>query len=201
MGNTKITKKQKQVLDFIKSYKNKNGYSPSLEEIQRKFKLASVSTAHYYIKKLQGLGYLQKKKHLSRAIDIYTTSQTTQIPLLGIITAGKPIEAVRNPEPIDVPKSMLSRAGRHYALKVKGDSMVDEGIFDGDTVIVREQSVVNNGESAVAYLPDTDEATLKKIYKEKNRIRLQPANPKLKPFYETNVEIQGKVVSILRKVK
>ena len=101
---------------------------------------------------------------------------------------------------MQVPENMLSGTGNHYALKVTGDSMIDEGIFDGDTVVVREQAVVKDGESAVAYLPDKDAVTLKKIYKQKNRVKLQPANPKLSPFYETNVQIQGKVVGVLRSL-
>ena len=203
MRTSPLTKKQKAILDFVKSFQKEKDYPPTLEEIGKKFKLSSVGTVYQYIDALQKKGYIQRKKGYARSLELYEQkgSDLVEIPLMGIITAGAPIEAIRNPEPIDVPKSMLSRTGRHYALKVKGDSMIDEGIFDGDTIIVREQSVVDNGETAVAYLPDTDEATLKKIYKEKNRIRLQPANPKLEPFYETNVEIQGKVVSVLRKMK
>lgn len=202
MGISTLTKKQKAILDFIKSFQKTKGYPPTLEEIGKKFNLSSPATVHQYLSILREKGYVQRQKGYARSIELYQNrmSDLVEIPLLGIIAAGKPIEAVQNPEPIQVPKNMLSKTGRHYALKVEGNSMIKEGISDGDTVIVREQPVVENGESAIAYLPDSNEATLKKIYKEKNRIRLQPANPEMKPFYEENVEIQGKVVGVLRKV-
>ena len=198
-----LTRNQKAILDFIKSFQKAKGYPPTLEEIGKKFKLSSPATVHQYLSVLCKKGYVQRQKGHARSIEIFQngTSDLVEIPLLGIIAAGKPVEAIQNPEPIQVPKNMLSKSGRHYALKVEGNSMMNEGISDGDTVIVREQPVVENGESAVAYLPDSNEATLKKIYKEKNRIRLQPANPEMKPFYKKNVEIQGKVVGVLRKIK
>ena len=118
---------------------------------------------------------------------------------MGLIPAGGPIEAIRDPEPIEVPRSMLSSGANYYALKVTGRSMIEEGISDGDIVIIREQQTVDDGEKAVAYMPDRNEVTLKKIYKEKNRIKLVPANRYMNPFYETNVEIQGKVVGVIRK--
>jgi SOS regulatory protein LexA len=125
--------------------------------------------------------------------------KTVEIPLLGIIPAGGPIEPIEDPEPLQVPQQMLSKSGRHYALKVSGTSMIEEGISDGDIIIVREQPSVENGEKAVAYLPDKNSVTLKKIYKEKSRIKLVPANKTMEPFYEKNVEIQGKVIGVLRK--
>lgn len=118
---------------------------------------------------------------------------------MGIIAAGGPIEAIRDPRPIEVPRNMLSAGANYYALKIAGVSMIEDGIFDGDIIIVREQSNVENGEKAVAYLPEKDAVTLKRIYREKNRIKLVPANQKMEPFYETNVEIQGKVAGVLRK--
>ena len=118
---------------------------------------------------------------------------------MGLVCAGGPIEAVRNPETIEVPRNMLLSGSNYYALKVTGRSMIEEGISDGDVVIVREQSTVDDGEKAVAYMPDRNEVTLKKIYREKNRIKLVPANKYMHPFYEKNVEIQGKVVGVLRK--
>ena len=197
-----LTKNQKAILDFIKSFQKNKGYPPTLEEIGKKFKLSSPATSYQYINTLRKKGYVQRKKGYARSIEIYqnNTSDLVEIPLLGIIAAGKPIEAIQNPEPLEVPRSMLSKTGRHYALRVEGNSMIKEGISNGDTIIVREQPAVENGESAIAYLPDRNEATLKKIYKEKNRVRLQPANPEMKPFYEKNVEIQGKVIGVLRKI-
>jgi repressor LexA len=193
-----LTKKQKEVFDYIDKYTRKNSYAPSLHEIRKHFKLASVSTAHHYIDKLNKLGLLNKENQKARSIELVQNGKMVSIPIFGLISAGSPIEAINNPEQIQVPENMVSDSGKHYALKVAGDSMIDEGIFDGDTVVIREQSTVRDGESAVAYLPEKDSATLKKIYKQKNRIKLQPANPKLKPFYETNVQIQGKVVGVLR---
>ncbi len=193
-----LTKKQKKVLNYVEKYTKKNGYAPSLHEIRKHFKLASVSTAHHYILKLKENGLLNKENQKPRSIELIQKGKMVSIPILGLISAGSPIEALRNPEQIQVPENMLLRTGNHYALKVSGDSMIDEGIFDGDTVVVHEQSLVKDGESAVAYLPDKDTATLKKIYKRENRIKLQPANPKLRAFYETNVQIQGKVVGVLR---
>ncbi|MFA5393818.1 MAG: transcriptional repressor LexA [Candidatus Ratteibacteria bacterium] len=194
-----FTKRQKQVLDFIISFKGKNGFAPSLEEIKKHLKLSSVSTAHFHIKNLQKKGFLEKEDNQPRALSVFESEKMITIPLLGRIAAGGPIEAIRNSEPIDVPRSMLSKGANYYALKVTGTSMIEEGISDGDVVIVREQSIVDDGEKAVAYLPDKDAVTLKKIYREKDRIKLVPANKTMKPFYEKNVKIQGKVVGVLRK--
>jgi len=193
-----LTKKQKEVFDYIEKYTRRNSYAPSLHEIRKHFKLASVSTAHHYVDKLKKLGLLNKEDQKSRSIELVQNGRMVSIPIFGLISAGSPIEAISNPEQIQVPENMVSNSGKHYALKVTGDSMIDEGIFDGDTVVIREQSTVRDGESAVAYLPDQDSATLKKIYVQKNRVKLQPANPKLSPFYETNIQIQGKVVGVLR---
>ena len=195
-----LTKRQKEVLDLIKKFVDKKGYPPTLEEIRDGLKLSAVSTVHQHIGTLVEKGYLQKSENYSRAIELNKKDKHfSTIPLLGIISAGGPIEAIRNPEPIDVPSGMLSQNGEFYALKVKGNSMIDEGIFDNDVVVVRQQPAVENGESAVAYLPDKDAVTLKKVYQEKNRTKLVPTNKKMKPFYERNVEIQGRVVGVLRK--
>lgn len=197
---TKPSKKQAEVLEFIAKFQREKGYSPSLGEIAGHFKI-SIPTVHQHI------SYLRKKKLLithkgkKRSIQPFNDQKRdlVEIPLLGLIAAGGPIEAIRNPEPIEVPRSMLSKGANHYALKVSGTSMIEEGISDGDIVIMREQQTVDDGEKAVAYLPDQDAVTLKKIYQEKNRIKLVPANKTMKPFYEDNVEIQGKVIGVLRK--
>jgi len=197
-----LTKRQKQVLDYIGRFIKEKGYSPSFEEIRRRFKLASRSTVHQHIKALTDKGYLSKLDYKARSIEIQKNNQSglVNIPLLGTIAAGEPIEAIEERETIRVPKSQLSKSGKHYALRVSGDSMIDEGIFDGDTVIVREQPAVDNGETAVALI-NGNEVTLKKIYEEKNRFRLQPANPRLKPIFVEGLKIQGKVISILRLLK
>jgi len=194
-----LTLRQKQILDFITAYSKKRDISPSLEEIKKHFRLNSVSNIHQHLEALKTKGYLRREKNQKRGTEIEKSDKLVKISLLGTISAGGPIEAIRNPEPLEVPQNMLSRGVNHYALKVSGTSMIEEGISDGDIVIVREQSTVNDGEKAVVYLPDKDAVTLKKIYKDKNRIKLVPANKFMKPFYEKNVEVQGKVVGVLRK--
>jgi len=195
-----LTKRQKQILDYIQSYARKRGYAPSLEDTKKHFHLSSVATVHQHIEALKRKGYLKKRAHQARGIELYKPKpkeNLVQIPLLGIIAAGAPIEAIEDPETITVAKEQLSNSGRHFALRVKGNSMIDEGIFDGDTVIIREQSTAENGETVVAII-DQNEATLKKLYREKNRIRLQPANQMLSPLFPDDVEIRGKVINIIR---
>ncbi len=166
-----ITKNQKGVLSFVENYNKKNGYSPSLEEIRKKFKLSSVSTAHYYIKKLDKLGYIKKEKNYPRSISL-SNNGTIDIEIVGTITAGKPIEALETrEETITVPVKDLDLNSEHYALKVKGDSMIEEGIFNGDIVVIKKQSVAENGQTVVAIIDD-NEATLKKLYRESSQFRL-----------------------------
>lgn len=197
---SKPSKRQAEILEFISTFQKKKDYSPSLAEIAGHFDI-SIPTVHQHI------SYLRKKKLLithkwkKRSIQSFNNRKNdlVEIPLLGLIPAGGPIEAISNPEPIEVPRSMLSGGANHYALKVTGTSMIEEGISDGDIVIVREQPTVEEGEKAVAYLPDKNAVTLKKIYHEKNKIKLVPANKTMEPFYEENVEVQGKVIGVLRK--
>ena len=196
-----ITKRQKQVYDFVKVFIDDKGYSPTLEEIKKRLRLSAVSTVHQHINALIDKGYIKRFDNLARAIEIKGATEEDQnfieIPLLGMIAAGEPIEAIEIPETISVPKELTLGQGRHYGLKVRGDSMQDAGIFDSDTVIVREQPVVDNGEIGVAIV-NGNEATLKRIYKEKNGIRLQPANKNYKPILTKNVLIQGRVTGVLR---
>lgn len=201
MWKKKPTKKQQQIFEFIKEFQDEHKYSPSLEEIASCFKI-SIPTVHQHVQALRKKGLLRTEKGKKRSIEVYNDKKTdiTEIPLMGIISAGGPIEPVEDPRPIEVPRNMLSKSGKHFALEVSGRSMIEEGVFDGDIVIVREQPIVENGESGVAYLPDRNEVTLKKIYREKSRFRLQPANREMEPFYEKNVEIQGKIVGVLRKI-
>lgn len=194
-----LTKRQKEVLDFIKTASQKKGYSPSLEEIQRHFKFASVSTAHFHISKLQNGGHLEKIDNRARGITIPNSGSLISVPLLGTIAAGEPIEAVENREMIAVPRSNIPMGTEVYALRVAGNSMIDEGINNGDVVIIKNQQTAINGEKIVALI-DGSEATLKKYYKEKNRIRLQPANPDLKPIFvhPSNLTIQGTVIDVVK---
>ncbi len=159
-----------------------------------------IPTVHQHLAYLRKKGLLKKKRREKRSIEVLNDrkSDVVEIPLMGFIAAAGPIEAIANPEPIEVPQAMLPRGGRYFALKVAGTSMIEEGIANGDIVIVREQQIVSPGETAVAYLPERNEVTLKKVFPERNRVRLVPANSAMKPFYETNVEVQGRVVGVLR---
>ena len=196
----KPTKREAEVLDFVRAYRRENGYSPALTEVAKHFN-RSIPTVHQHIQSLGKKNLLSVDKGKKRSIITPQDykSPLVDIPLLGIISAGGPIEAIRNEEMIGVPRSMLPTSSHHYALKVSGVSMIEEGIMDGDIVIVHDQQTVNDGEKAVAYMSERNEVTLKKIYGEKDRIKLVPANKTMKPFYETDVVIQGKVVGVLRK--
>lgn len=200
MGIGKPSKRQAEILQFISEFRPKKGYAPSLAEIAENFDV-SVPTIHQHVSYLRKKNLLTTEKGKRRSIQTLNTRKSgiVEILLMGLIAAGGPIEAIRDPRPIEVPRNMLSAGANFYALKVAGTSMIEDGIFDGDIVVVREQSTVEDGEKAVAYLPDKDAVTLKRIYHEKNQIKLVPANQSMKPFYETNVEIQGKVVGVLRK--
>ena len=194
------SKRQAEVLEFIGEFRRKKGYASSLAEIAEHFDV-SVPTIHQHVSYLRRKNLLTTEKGKRRSIQAFNDHKrgSVEIPLMGLIAAGGPIEAIRNPRPIEVPRNMLSAGANYYALKIAGTSMVEDGIFDGDIVVVREQSTVENGEKAVAYLPDKDAVTLKRIYRERGRIKLVPANRNMKPFYETNVEIQGKVVGVIRR--
>lgn len=196
-----LTKRQTEVLNYIKLFRAKKQYSPSLEEIKKKLKLASVSTAHFHVKKLQASGQLKKEANQPRAIATIDKRQAVEIPILGRIAAGQPITAIEIPdETITITKDEIGKEGEHYALRVQGNSMIEEGIFDGDIVVIKKQSVAENGQTVVAIIDD-NEATLKKIYREKNKFRLQPANQSMLPFYKRDVEIRGIVIKIIRNLE
>ena len=195
-----ITKRQKEVLDFITDYQKQREYSPSLDEIRKKFKLASVSTAHFHIKKLRDLGFLEKEENKPRSIDTTKKEELIKIPIIGTIVAGQPIEAIETLDStIAISKREIVPTEKHYVLRVKGNSMINEGIFDGDMVVIRKQDTADDGQTVVAIIDDS-EATLKKFYKEKSRIRLQPANQNMLPFFRKEVEIRGVVVKIIRNL-
>ncbi len=193
------SKRQAEILNFVTLFRKKFGYAPSLKEIAEVFNI-STPTVHQHISYLRKKNLLSIEKGKKRSIQIFYTQKngTIEIPLMGIISAGGPIEAIRDPRPIEIPRNMLSPGANHYALKIAGISMIEDGIFDGDIVVVREQVTVENGEKAVVYLPEKDTVTLKRIYQEKGRVKLVPANQNMQPFYEINIEIQGKVVGVLR---
>lgn len=195
-----LSKRQKQILEFVKKTTRKQSYSPTLEEIRRKFKLASVSTAHFHISKLRDLGYLAKEENRARSISLLDQEYAVKIPIIGSIAAGTPVETLEVPEgSISVSRKEISNHGKYYALRVKGDSMINEGIFNGDIVVIRRQETAENGQTVVAII-DNGEATLKKIYREAGRIRLQPANQTMLPIYRDEVEVRGVVVKIIRTI-
>src|SRR3989344_2645299 len=196
-----LTKRQKEILDFVESYSQKRGYSPSFEEIRKRLKLASVSTIHFHISKLKEGGYLGKTENKARAISVTSKEPMVKIPLLGVIAAGEPIEAIQQNEFITIPKTKLPPSSEVYALRVVGNSMIDENINDGDIVLVKNQNTAENGQKVIALI-DNQEATLKKFYKEKGCIRLQPANKKMEPLIFRNgrdISIQGIVLDVIRE--
>jgi len=199
-----LTKRQKQILDYIKRYIKKTEIAPTFEEIKKHFKLSAISTVHQHIQTLIEKGFLSKNGSSARGIELITKNKIEKIiniPILGIITAGKPIEAVEIKEgTVSVSQKEIQNNQEYYALRVKGDSMIEEGIFDDDIVVIKKQSSAENGQTVVAIIDD-NEATLKKIYREKNQFRLQPANQAMLPFYRDEVEIRGVVVKIVRSFK
>ena len=197
-----LTKRQKQIYDYTKSYINRKGFSPTLEEIKKHFRLSSLSTIHQHVGTLADKGFITKDDNSARGIGlIEKTTKLVKIPLLGTIAAGQPIEAIQEKETIAVPQSKLPRDGEFYALRVVGNSMIDEGINNGDVVLVKQQAVADNGQKVVALI-DNHEATLKKFYKERGHIRLQPANKSMEPLIFRNgrdVSIQGIVLDVIRE--
>lgn len=196
-----ITKKQKQVFDFINTYRLENGISPTIEELRKKLKLKAVSTVHEHINALKEKGYLAKGENSARSMTPKKEIKTIiEIPIMGKIAAGSPIEAIEDfQETISVSNPAIKDSKDYYALKVSGNSMIEEGIFEGDLVIIKKQSVAENGQTVVAIIDD-NQATLKKLYREKNKFRLQPRNPAMQPLFRTEVEIRGVVVQVIRNI-
>jgi len=197
-----LTKRQKQILNFIEESIRKNGYAPSLDEISRHFELHSISTIHKHLVNLEDKGFIKRHWNRARAIELLPVQQKPEardVPLAGLIAAGEPIEAVRGNELVAVPEDMIGRR-EVYVLKVRGESMVDEQVRDGDYVIVENRTDPKNGEMVVALL-NGENATLKKFYREKSQIRLQPAHPTMKPILvrDDELAIQGVVVGVMRK--
>jgi repressor LexA len=193
-----LTPKQLKVLQFIERYTAGNGYAPTLREIGRHMRVCEV-TALQYRRALERKRYLAYERYQPRSIKVLRPSQQgdgLSLKFLGYIAAGKPIEVVQEDETVDL-VAMLPRPEDHFVLRVRGNSMIDEHIEDGDYVIVERRNVANNGDTVVA-LVDGSEVTLKKFYREGGRIRLQPANPSLPPIFPDRVDIQGVVVGVLR---
>lgn len=195
-----LTPRQKEILDFIAEFIQNRDYAPSYREIAEKFQLGSVATVAVHIDNLKEKGYLTKDFNEARSLQLTPRwdERSFEIPLFGLIAAGAPIEAIRTNETIDIPRDMMAK--NVFALKVRGDSMVEDGIFDGDYIIVEQTANPNNGEIVVALL-DNENATLKRFYKEKDHVRLQPANSNYGPIRVKKVMIQGRVRGVIRKFK
>jgi len=199
-----LYKRQKQMVDFISQYIQSHGHSPTLQEIAKAMNLSSLATVHEHIATLVRKGVLKKYQGSIRGLEIVDPNYSQinnglVLPILGYIAAGKPIEPFTDPNAsFSVSPNMVSGKKRSFVLQVKGDSMIDEGILDGDYVIIEEEQEVNNGEIVVALL-ENGLATLKRFFKEATRVRLEPANSNMSPIYATNVKIQGKVVGVIRK--
>jgi repressor LexA len=199
-----LTKRQKEILDFLEIFVSEYGYPPSYEEIAQNFGYTSLATVHEHLENLRQKGYIRKSYNASRSIELVPTGWApgaVELPLMGTVAAGQPIEAVYEQEMLTVPEDMVGRGGRHYVLRVRGDSMIDEQIRDGDYVIVNSRNRAENGEMVVA-LVHGDSATVKKFYQERDgQVRLQPANATMDPMFfpASEIAIQGVVVGVIRR--
>ena len=230
---TKLSRRQEEILDFVASFRDENGYSPSLREIAEAFELNSVATVHQHVSALEKKGYFKKGWNVGRSIELTglaverlqrkkappmpsnvvpferkqpwapsdPSGDIVELPLLGVIAAGVPIEALENRESIVVPSDMVGRR-ETYVLKVRGNSMIGDGILDGDYVVVEKRDHARNGETVVALI-NGQEVTLKRFYIEADGVRLQPANPEIAPIFLNNGDfaIQGVMIGLLRKLR
>jgi repressor LexA len=197
-----LTRRQREILDYLGEFIQQHGYAPSLEEIGRRFGLSSLATVHKHLTNLQEKGFIRRAWNRSRSVELVPTrggGRAVELPLLGFVAAGAPIEAVATSESIAVPEDLVGKRDT-YVLKVRGDSMIDEQIRDGDFVIVEDRKTAENGEMVIALLGGSD-VTLKKLFREDGRIRLQPANPAMQPLLVNpeHLQIQGVVVGVMRK--
>lgn len=199
-----LTKRQRQILDYLNGYTAEHGYAPSFEEIAEHFNYNSLATVHEHLTNLERKGYIKRSYNESRAIEILPSdiiARAIEVPLLGAVAAGVPIETAATDETVAVPDSFLRRAGSHYALRVRGDSMIDDQIRDGDVVVVHDRAAADNGDMVIAML-DGSSATVKRYYRERDgRIRLQPSNDQMAPIYvrEDQMQVRGIVVGVLRR--
>ncbi len=198
-----LTPKQKRILDFILEFSESKGYAPSQREIAEHFGFRSLGTVQNYMTRLQSSGYLEKEWNSKRGLKIKEQEKEqskASLPLLGKVAAGKPIEALFDNESIDVPDSWIDARRESFILEVQGDSMIDDGILDGDFIVVQKQRTAENGQSVVALL--RNEATLKRYYKRVSHIELHSANAKYKPIIvrdKDDFQIEGVLKGVLRK--
>jgi len=197
-----LTKRQKELYDYLQGYIGTHGYAPTFQEIGKQFKLSSLATVHKHLSNLENKRLIRRHWNYSRAIELVPQrreARSTALPLLGRVAAGQPIEAIATDDTLTVPEAFVGR-GRTYALRVKGDSMIGDGILDGDYIIVEERADADNGQTVVAMIGG--EATVKRFHREKgNMIRLQPANDSMPPIRvkAKDVIIRGVVIAIMRK--
>ncbi len=197
-----LTRRQREILDYLSEFIEQRGYAPSLEEIGRRFGLSSLATVHKHLTNLQEKGFIQRSWNRSRSVEIvpaWPGNRAVELPLLGFVAAGAPIEAIATTESISVPEDFVGKRDT-YVLRVKGDSMIDEQIRDGDFVIVEDRKTAENGEMVIALVGGSD-VTLKKFYRENGRVRLQPANPAMQPIVvpADSVAVQGVVIGVMRR--
>lgn len=197
-----LTKRQREILNYLSDFIQQHGYAPSLEEVGRRFGLSSLATVHKHLTNLQEKGFIKRAWNRSRSVELVPTrvgGKALELPLLGYVAAGSPIEAVAGTETIAVPEDLVGKRDT-YVLQVRGDSMIDEQICDGDFVVIENRKTAVNGETVIALVGGAD-VTLKKFYRDNGRIRLQPANPAMLPLIvpAEHVQIQGVVVGVMRK--
>jgi repressor LexA len=198
-----LTKRQREILDYLNEFIQRHGYAPSLEEIGRRFGLSSLATVHKHLTNLQEKGFIKRAWNRSRSVEMVparTGGRALELPLLGFVAAGVPIEAIASNETITVPENLAGKRDT-YVLRVKGDSMIDEPIRDGDYVVVEDRKTAENGEMVIALLGGTD-VTLKKFFRDPGgKIRLQPANAAMQPIFADadQVQVQGVVVGVMRR--
>jgi repressor LexA len=199
-----VTRRQREILDYLGDYIATHGYAPSFEEIAGRFGFRSLATVHEHLSNLERKGYIRRAPNESRAIEMVPPRGQTgalELPLLGLVAAGEPIEALSGPDTIAVPDELVPRRGKSYVLKVRGNSMIDEQIRDGDYVVVHERNQADSGQMVIALVEGTS-ATVKRFYREPGGwIRLQPANAAVAPLRlnERDVVVQGVVVGVIRK--
>jgi repressor LexA len=199
-----LTKRQKQIVDYLDDYIAEHGYAPTLEEIGSKFNLSSPATVHKHLTNLEQKGLIRRKWNHSRALEMVPQKRraaAVELPLLGRVAAGRPIEAIETPGTMAVPEELVRR-DNSYVLRVTGDSMVGDGILDGDYIVVEERPAPDNGDTVVAVV--NGEATVKRFFRERNgRIRLQPANERMEPIIvrEKDFTSRGRVVAVVRRYR
>ena len=199
-----LTKRQREILDYLTGYITEHGYAPSFEEIAEAMGYGSLATVHEHLSNLERKGVIKRSYNESRSIEVLSrehVGRIAELPLLGSVAAGVPIEAVEQQETLAIPEDMIPATGNSFALRVRGNSMIDEQIKDGDYIVVHGRQTARNGETVVALVHGTH-ATVKKLFREKGgRVRLQPANETMEPILvdETDVTVQGVVVGVIRK--